>query len=228
MNQLFVGYIYLFSWRVIGIFNSLWFVIYIFNFSWSVNRQLTVNCDCIVLFTVNGDCQSKNPVNCDLNITRDTWFRLLSVKYLGVAEICIRRIAQNVPILILFSNFFRGTCPRTTPLFRSYTGFIHPTSKIDATEWHGVCATGLISCLLICKPRGVDRSGRSRWMIFFRTGIIFQFSLSELLKFGLRRDDHYIDAYMTLLHIWWLINRIKTYRFGLSIDIGHDGVIDHM
>ena len=43
-----------------------------------------------------------------------------------------------------------------------------------------------------------------------------------------RRDDHYIDAYMTLLHIWWLINRIKTYRFGLSIDIGHDGVIDHM
>ena len=25
-----------------------------------------------------------------------------------------------------------------------------------------------------------------------------------------------------------LINRIKTYRFGLSIDIGHDGVIDHM
>ena len=43
-----------------------------------------------------------------------------------------------------------------------------------------------------------------------------------------RRDDHYIDTYMTLLHIWWLINRIKTFRFGLSIDIGHDGVIDHM
>ena len=70
----------------------------IFNSLWSVNRQLTVNCDCIVLFTVNGDCLSENPVNCDLNITRDTWFSLLSVKYLGVAEIYIPRIAQNVPI----------------------------------------------------------------------------------------------------------------------------------
>ena len=108
-----VGYIYLFSWHVIGIFNSLWFVIDIFNCSWSVNRQLTVNCDSIVLFTVNGDCMLVNPVNCDLNITRDTWFRLLSVKYLGMAEIFIRRIAHNVPILMIFSQIFRGACPRT-------------------------------------------------------------------------------------------------------------------
>ena len=58
----------------------------------------------------------------------------------------------------------------------------------------------------------------------------YSYSLSCIKSLGCangRRDDHYIDAYMTLLHIWWLINRIKTYRFGLSIDIGHDGVIDH-
>ena len=97
----------------LAFFYSLWFVIDIFNCSWSVNRQLTVNCDSIVLFTVNGDCLSENPVNWDLNITRDTWFRLLSVKYLGVAEIYIRRIAQNVPILMIFSQMFRGACPRT-------------------------------------------------------------------------------------------------------------------
>ena len=121
-------HIYLFSWHVIGIFNFLWFVIDIFNCSWSVNRQLTVNCDSIVLFPVNGDCLLENPVNCDLNITRDTWFRLLSVKYLGMAEIYIRRIAQNVPILIIFSQIFRGACPRTPhPLrFRSSTGLIGP------------------------------------------------------------------------------------------------------
>ena len=111
--RFFVGYIYLFSWHVIGIFNSLWFVIDIFNCSWSVNRQLAVNCDCIVLFPVNGDCLSENPVNCDPNITRDTWFSLLSVKYLGVVEIYIRWIAQNVPILMIFSQIFRGACPRT-------------------------------------------------------------------------------------------------------------------
>ena len=110
---LHVGYIYLFSWHVIAIFNSLWFVIDIFNCSWSVNRQLTVNCDCIVLFPVNGDCMSENAVNCDLNITRDTWFSLLSVKYLGVVEIYIRWIAQNIPILMIFSQIFRGACPRT-------------------------------------------------------------------------------------------------------------------
>ena len=101
----FVGYIYLFSWHVIGIFIFLWFVINIFNFSWSVNRQLAVNCDCIVLFTVNGDCLSENPVNCYPNITRDTWFRLLSVKF------CIRRIDQNVPMLMIFSQFFSGCMP---------------------------------------------------------------------------------------------------------------------
>ena len=31
-----------------------------------------MNCNSIVLVTVNGDCLSENPVNCDLNITRDT------------------------------------------------------------------------------------------------------------------------------------------------------------
>ena len=136
-----VGYIYLFSWHVIGIFIFLWFVINILNFSWSVNRQLAVNCDCIVLFTVNGDCLSENPVNCDPNITCDTWFRLLSVKF------CIRRIDQNVPILMIFSHIFRGACPRKPPplRFRSYTGLIHHRSP------H-----------LICKPRGVDRSGIAR------------------------------------------------------------------
>ena len=122
----YVGYIglYLFSWHVIGIFIFLWFVINIFNFSWSVNRQLAVNCDWIVLFTVNGDCLSENPVNCDPNITRDTWFRLLSVKF------CIRRIDQNVPILMIFSQIFRGACPRKPPplRFRSYTGLIHHRS----------------------------------------------------------------------------------------------------
>ena len=125
-----VGYIYLFSWHVIVIFNSLWFVIDIFNCSWSVNRQLTVNCDCIVLFSVNGDCLSENPVNCDLNITRDTWFSLLSVKYLGVVEIYIRWIAQNVPILMIFSQIFRGACPRTPhPLrFAPLQGLIHHRS----------------------------------------------------------------------------------------------------
>ena len=119
-----MGYIYLFSWHVIGIFIFLWFVTNIFNFSWSVNRQLAVNCDCIVLFTVNGDCLSENPMNCDPNITRDTWFRLLSVKF------CIRRIDQNVPIVMIFSQIFRGACPRKAPplRFRSYTGLIHHRS----------------------------------------------------------------------------------------------------
>ena len=133
-----VAYIYLFSWHVIGIFNSLWFVIDIFNFSWSVNRQLTVNCDYIDLFTVNGDCLSENPVNCDLNITSDTWFRLLSVIYLGVAEIYIHIIAHNVPILMIFSQIFGGACPRTprhyvfAPL-RVWFIIGHPSSKIDDT-----------------------------------------------------------------------------------------------
>ena len=108
------GILYLFSWHVIGIFNSLWFVIAIFYFAifyfYFSNRQLTVNSDCIVLLPVNGDCLHcllENPVNCDLNITRDTWFRLLSVKYLGVTEIYIRRIAQNVPILMIFWQIFQ-------------------------------------------------------------------------------------------------------------------------
>ena len=136
---------------MIGIFYSLWFVIDIFNCLWSVNRQLTVNCDFIVLFTVNGDCLSENPVNCDLNITRDMWFSLLSVKYLGVAEIYIPRIAQNVPILmIFFSQIFRGTCKVSFTIG-------HPTSKSDAKECYR-----LISCKLICHPRGVDKRGRSR------------------------------------------------------------------
>ena len=112
MAVFLVGYIYLFSWHVIGIFNSLWFVIDIFNFSWSVNRQLTVNCDCIVLFIMNGDCLSENPVNCDLNINRDTWFRLLSVKYLRVAEIFIRdpvQVSGNHRWAIQIYIFVRNT-----------------------------------------------------------------------------------------------------------------------
>ena len=158
--MLFVGYIYLFAWHVIGIFNSLWFVIDIFNCSWSVNRQLTVNCDSIVLFTVNGDCLSENPVNCDLNITRDTWFRLLSVKYLGMAEIYIRRIAQNVHYI--FTNFPGSMPPYTPPvtislLYRSHSPSVTPLQKSMLRS-----TTDLISCTLICKPRGVDRSGRSR------------------------------------------------------------------
>ena len=156
-----VGYIYLFSWHVIGIFNSLWFVIDIFNCLWSVNRQLTVNCDCIVLFTVNCDCLSENPVNCDLNITRDTWFRLLSVKYLGVAEIYIPRIAQNVPIVMIFFTNFPGSMPPYTPPLRlaHLQGLIHhrspPLQKAMLRS-----ATCLISCKLICQSRGVR--GRSR------------------------------------------------------------------
>ena len=133
-------YIYLFSWHVIGIFNSLWFVIDIFNCSWSVNRQLTVNCDSIVLFTVNCDYLSNNPINCNINITRDTWFRLLSVKYLGVAEIYIRIIVQNVPILMIFSQIFRGACPRTPPplRFRSSAGLIHHQSSHRKTPEHTI------------------------------------------------------------------------------------------
>ena len=104
-----------------------------------MNRQLTVNCDYIVLFPVNGDCLSENPVNCDLNITRDTWFRLLSVNTLvwpmGVAEIYIRRIAQTVPILMIFSQIFRGACPPYTPsikislLYRSHSPSVTPPQK---------------------------------------------------------------------------------------------------
>ena len=124
----------------------------IFNCSWSVNRQLTVNCDCIALFNVNGDCLSENPVNCDLNITRDTWFRLLSVKFLGMAEIHISRIVQNVPILMIFSQIFRGACP---PLrFRSSAGLIHHRSPHFKNRCYGV--------IQVCQPRGVDRSDRSR------------------------------------------------------------------
>ena len=136
----------------------------IFNCLWSVNRQLTVNCDCIVLFTVNGDCLSENPVNCDLNITRDTWFSLLSVKYLGVAEIYIPRIAQNVPILMIFSQIFRGACPRTPPPLRlaHLQGLIHHRS-LPLQKAMLRSATGLISCTckFICQSCGVDKRGRS-------------------------------------------------------------------
>ena len=126
---------YLFSWHVIGILNSLWFVIDIFNCLWSVNRQLTVDCDCIFLFSVNGDCLSENPVNCYLNITCDTWFRLLSVTYLGVAEIYIPRIAQNVPILMIFSQIFGEHAPiKIISFTRFHSPSVTPTSTSDAKE----------------------------------------------------------------------------------------------
>ena len=76
--------------------------------------------------------------------------RLLSVKYLGMAEIYIRRIAQNVPILMIFSQIFPGACHSDfAPVQVSFT-IGHSTSKIDVVECY--TATG----------RGVDRSGRSR------------------------------------------------------------------
>ena len=83
------------------------------------------------------------------------------MKYLGVAEIYIRRIAQNVPILMIFSQIFRGACPRTHPLRLAYLqGLIHhrsPTSKNDAKECYRPD-----QLYVNLQARGVDKSGRSR------------------------------------------------------------------
>ena len=54
------------------------------------------------------------------------------MKYLGVAEIYIPRIAQNVQILMIFSQIFRGACPRTPPPLRlaHLQGLIHHRSPL--------------------------------------------------------------------------------------------------
>ena len=64
---------------------------------------------------------------------------------------------------MIFSQIFRGACPRTPPPLRlaHLQGLIHHRSPLLQKAMLR-SATGLISCKLIFHPRGVDKRGISR------------------------------------------------------------------
>ena len=85
------------------------------------------------------------------------------MKYLGVAEIYIRRIAQNVPILMIFLKKSGEHDPVHPDIKISLLYGSHSPSVTSLKTSMPRSATGLISCIkLICNSRGVDGSGRSR------------------------------------------------------------------